>query len=1399
LQRSERLFRAFFGRVGVGAALLGLDARLEEVNGALCAMTGRSRADLLSADFAALVHSDDAPRIRKRLAELVEGRRRSFALDVRQLHDSGAHVWVRSTVSLGCDDAGRPDHLIALCEEIGAEHDASAADRREALALAIGEAPLATVLGALVRNAEARVEAGAGVAVFLRAPDGDRFELAAAARVPRAYTRAIEGMPLGPGSSWCAEAAHQGRTTIVADVTSDPRWAAYRELALENGIRACCAFPIRSLGGRVLGTLAVYHGSPWVPEPSELSAGEQLAETAALLVDAREASEWRGRTDAAQGEQRFERFAAVFQQAGGGIACTDAAGRFEVVNDRYCQIVGRSRAELASLRIQDITHPDDRARHRAALRSVTSGGPPWSFEQRYVRPSGSITWVRQDASVVRDAAGKPRGVITICQDIHERKLAEALLLEQQLLLELVAAGRPLDDCLLAFCTVVPRLCPGVRASAVLTDASGKSFDRCLAAPLPATFPVELLRDTPIDDRLLGGESSSAGVSYGNIATDTRWPAAWRDVSAAHGVAACHLAPVRGRDRALLAFLVLSFDRARAPTSFERRLAEIGAHVASIAIERDRIASELQESQERLSGELKLASDLHELGARLLAVPDLPAAAELVLDAVLAFVGAEMGTVQIHDPSAGGLRVVSQRGFDPAALAAFPVIPPDYDSTCAQALRTNQRVMVTDFDTSAEFASHREMAARLGYRAELSSPLRTRQGEILGMLNVHFARPHQPSARELRTVELCVRPLAHWMERVRGEEALRQYNERFRTLVEEAPYGICLLDAELRIRQLNAAARRVFPEGPAPVGQEVRESLHAQLPRIEPERIEAVAARLRRTLESGEPHAFAEWSVQRADGTTVWFDCLIHRIPLPDGTHGVVAYFVDVSTKVRAREEIVASEERFRSLVSVLSDLLWTVNAEGAFVTPQPAWSAFTGQSFEELQGYGWMRSLHPDDREALWKACKVGSRYEVSARIWHAPTAQYREFVARAAPLRNADGSIREWVGSCTDVTEQRLAERTLRDASRRKDDFLAMLGHELRNPLAALRNAITLASVDEAHRESALEIAGRQVAQLGHLIDDLFDVARIEQGRITLHSEPVKLADALERAAEEARSSMAERRHRFIVAPPGEELYVAVDPARFEQVLGNLLANAARYTECGGTVQLLGEREGDEAVIRVKDDGVGIAPQLLSEIFEPFTQADRTSWRSERGLGIGLAVVRQLVELHGGRVAARSEGPGRGAEFIVRLPALAPPEPRPAEPAAPRVAPGGARVLLVEDDRDAAASMRMLLEYMGHSVRTASTGAAALEAARTEPPELVFVDIGLPDMDGYEVARCMRGDPALRGTHLVALTGYGREDDKQRSGAAGFEHHLVKPAGLDTLRDLLGRLIGAEDRITPG
>jgi signal transduction histidine kinase/ActR/RegA family two-component response regulator len=375
-----------------------------------------------------------------------------------------------------------------------------------------------------------------------------------------------------------------------------------------------------------------------------------------------------------------------------------------------------------------------------------------------------------------------------------------------------------------------------------------------------------------------------------------------------------------------------------------------------------------------------------------------------------------------------------------------------------------------------------------------------------------------------------------------------------------------------------------------------------------------------------------------------------------------------------------------------------------------------------------------------------------------------------------------------------------LAESDRQKDEFLAVLAHELRNPLAPLRNALhvmRLAVDNGPAREHARGVAERQVKHLARLVDDLLDVSRITRGKLPLRKEPVDLAAAVSGAVTAARPLIDARRHDLSVSLPLEPLRLEADPTRLEQVLVNLLTNAAKYTDPGGRIGLTAERDGHEAVLRVRDTGVGIPAELIPRVFEPFMQAERSVDRTHGGLGIGLTLVKCLVEMHGGSVTAHSEGPGKGSEFVVRLPALPParagrPEAvfKPGKPNPGR----SLRVLVVDDCVDAAESLAVLLNLWGHEVHVAHDGTAALEVAAACRPEVVLLDLGLPGMDGYEVARRLRARPGPCPL-LVALTGYARAGDRRRTREAGFHEHLAKPVDLEALEVLLA---GSEWRPAP-
>jgi len=440
----------------------------------------------------------------------------------------------------------------------------------------------------------------------------------------------------------------------------------------------------------------------------------------------------------------------------------------------------------------------------------------------------------------------------------------------------------------------------------------------------------------------------------------------------------------------------------------------------------------------------------------------------------------------------------------------------------------------------------------------------------------------------------------------------------------------------------------------------------------------------------------------------------------------------------------------------------------------------------------------PEARQALLISTRAGGERPIDLLfepLLDEGTASGVVLVLRdAAPRLAAERALRESQESAQRRVEEELHRRAeeIAAADRRKDQFLAMLAHELRNPLAPIRNAVELMrqveTMDPSFQPSR-EMVERQVKNLARLVDDLLDVSRITQGSIRLRKEVVDLKTILERAVDTTRPLIESRAHELILDLPREPIRLEADPTRLEQVVANLLNNAAKYTMPGGHISLSATRSGREAVIRVRDNGIGVPPDVLGRVFEPFVQSDGSLARSEGGLGIGLTLVRSLVEMHGGRVEANSPGLGQGSEFVVRLPARVPQTAEaapPTDPAAPRPLARPVRVLVVEDNLDAAESLATLLRVWGHDVQVAHDGLQALEAARESRPEVVLLDIGLPGLDGYQVAHRLREDVGLDSSLLVAMTGYGQPEDRRRSREAGIHHHFVKPVEPLVLRNLL-------------
>ncbi len=641
---------------------------------------------------------------------------------------------------------------------------------------------------------------------------------------------------------------------------------------------------------------------------------------------------------------------------------------------------------------------------------------------------------------------------------------------------------------------------------------------------------------------------------------------------------------------------------------------------------------------------------------------------------------------------------------------------------------------------------------------------------------------------------CVLVFRGIAERRRAERS----EERYRSLVGLLPVAVYTCDAPSGlITFYNEHAALLWGRAPALVDTDQRFCGSLRLWRPDGSLLPHAETPMALALREGRSFRNEEVVIERPDGSRI--TVLVNIDPVRDGAGrvtGAINSFHDTTQLERARDALRRSEERYRSLVSVITDVPWTTDADGAFATPLPAWIRYTGQTWEEARGFGWADAIHPDDREgiqAAWaSACASRTLYEGRCRLRHAPTGEYRHVVARATPLLDSNGDVREWVGSCTDVHEQTLAKESLLEADHKKDEFLATLAHELRNPLAPVRNSLEIMKrVPESRElvEQARSTLERGVALMERLIDDLMDVSRITRNRLELRKHRIELASAVHHAAETCRPLAEACGHDLRVTLPPGPIILDGDAVRLAQVFSNLLNNACKYTEAGGSVRLTAERRADEVIVTVADDGIGIPPEMLPRVFDMFTQVDPTLERSHGGLGIGLTLVKQLVELHGGRVEARSAGAGRGSEFVVTLPILAE-EPEPERPRASSNGPARKlRVLVVDDNRDAAMTLSMLMKMTGNETRLAHDGVDAVEAAEAFRPDVVLLDIGLPKMNGYDVSRAIREKPWAEGVVIVALTGWGQDRDRRDSEDAGIDGHLVKPVDHAGLMEMLADL----------
>jgi two-component system, chemotaxis family, CheB/CheR fusion protein len=620
-----------------------------------------------------------------------------------------------------------------------------------------------------------------------------------------------------------------------------------------------------------------------------------------------------------------------------------------------------------------------------------------------------------------------------------------------------------------------------------------------------------------------------------------------------------------------------------------------------------------------------------------------------------------------------------------------------------------------------------------------------------------------------------------------EQALSEMVTAYRDLYEHAPVAYLTLDRRGTVTRANLTASALFRrERDRLIGARFETLLH-------PDHRDDCWLLLQEVAADGMPLA-RELRIGPPDRPEHWVQVQVAPDrPQPAPAHGGFRLtLTDISERRAAETALRASEARLRAVLEGTTLALWETDAEGRMRSDCRHWEAHTGLGAAECRGLSWLAAVHPDEREETkrcWREAVHELRpFDVEVRL-RRPEGGWRWSNLRATPLRRDDGTVAGWIGIILDLSDRRRAEQAEGEA-RRKDEFIAMLGHELRNPLATIVSGLDVQRMlgPGEETEQMRERMERQAAHLVRLVDDLLDVSRITRSKIELRQEHLDLAATVREVVEAFRPQAPERRLRLDVT--AQPLPMEGDRVRLNQVLTNLLSNAAKFTAASGEIRVGVGRDGDSAVVSVRDDGIGIARDKLPSVFDLFVQVQRSGTSSASGLGVGLTLVRQLVELHGGRVEAHSEGLGRGSEFIVRLPLTAAyPEPEPLPRPRPGTLASRPRVLVVDDDEDVASSLRLLLEVLGMEARVASTGPSAIDICVQWEPTHVLMDLDMPDMDGFEAARRIRECHGNRTVRLIALSGWGPDRDPERAAEAGFDLHLTKPVGIEDLKTALASL----------
>jgi PAS domain S-box-containing protein len=906
----------------------------------------------------------------------------------------------------------------------------------------------------------------------------------------------------------------------------------------------------------------------------------------------------------------------------------------------------------------------------------------------------------------------------------------------------------------------------------------------------------------------------------------------------YDIRAAQATPLFGSDGQISGILTTYFNQPHHPSEHELQLLDLYAQQAARQIERAESEERLRQSEARLAMELVGAQQLQEISTQLIQSNDITSLYQRILDAIITIMDAKAASLQILYPEKGKLRLLAWIGFDPASAAHWEWVSVDSGSCCSAALKTGQRVIVPDIEKcdfiigTPSFDSY----CQSGIRAVQSTPLLSRTGCMLGMISTYWHEPHQPTKHSLRLLDVLARQAADLIERTQTEERLRQAKEQL---------DMALSAGKLGHWQLDLADLSLTPSSQclANFGRTADEAFTYEIFRnaIHPDDRARVESAVDRAIQKCSNYE-ADYRCLWPNGSTHWLNDrgrVISNKSDRASCRKMIGVTLDITERKQTEALLVGQKQVLEmlatdvALAEVLAALIRVIEGQSAGLIG----SILIRQPDNNCLYMGVAPSLPASYTEALQQTLISSPYLGPCGRVIHLGEAisvadiaadqrwskEWRDLVlglglraCHSSPILASDGKVLgafclyyrkepcnlkpqnapllEIATHLAGIAIERWQSREFQQkAGRRKDEFLAMLAHELRNPLTPILNVVQLlhlAGDNKKMIQSASEIIERQINLMVRLVDDLLDVSRITRGKIKLRQKRVELAFAVDQAIETTRPLLQSLGHELTVILPPQPVYVYGDLVRLTQIISNLLNNACKFTGQGGQIWLTVEDEGEWAAIRVRDTGIGITADQLFHIFEPFMQVDTSLERTQSGLGIGLTLVKNLTEMHGGRVEVHSDGYGRGSEFVVRLPLLAatpqlPPEQTLVKP----VAKTGYRILVVDDNQDAVTSLATWLELIGHEIQIAHDGLAALEAAVAFKPDVLLLDIGLPKMNGYDVARKVREQPWGEKMVLVAITGWGQDKDREKSREAGFNHHMVKPIDHAALTRILAKL----------